>query len=285
MPGDLERMIPKMKGRRMNDKTDTAEPIAPWFGGKRYLARQIIERISAMPHDCYAEPFVGMGGVLLRKPSRCGGARSEIVNDRNGEIVNLFRVLREHPEELMRQFRWRLASRQEFLRMKDTPPEVFTDIQRAARFVYTQLMAYAGKPTTRGMGARTKEPHWGVIHVLRRIEAAHRRIIGVHIECLDWREFVARVDRPHTLFYIDPPYPGNEDVYGTGMFSGEDFAELAERLAGIKGRFILSLSDRPEIREMFGWAAIETVRTAYSAAPARQHRTELLIGGGAGGLV
>ena len=44
-----------------------AEPLAPWVGGKRLLAKRIIARIEAIPHDCYAEPFVGMGGVFLRR--------------------------------------------------------------------------------------------------------------------------------------------------------------------------------------------------------------------------
>ena len=75
------------------------EPLAPWLGGKKYLARRIIERIEVIPHTCYAKPFVGMGGILLRKATR---TKSEILNDLNGEITNLFRALREHPVELAR---------------------------------------------------------------------------------------------------------------------------------------------------------------------------------------
>ena len=74
--------------------TGPAEPLAPWFGGKRWLAARIIERIEAIPHRCYAEPFVGMGGVFLRRARR---PKSEIVNNANGEIVNLFRITRGHP--------------------------------------------------------------------------------------------------------------------------------------------------------------------------------------------
>ncbi len=51
-----------------HDRTQAvAEPLAPWFGGKKHLAKRIIERIDAIPHRCYAEPFVGMGGVFLRR--------------------------------------------------------------------------------------------------------------------------------------------------------------------------------------------------------------------------
>ena len=80
---------------------EAAEPLARWLGGKRILAKRIIARLEAIPHRCYAEPFVGMGGVFFRRKQR---PKSEILNDINGEIVNLFRIVREHPDELTRQF-------------------------------------------------------------------------------------------------------------------------------------------------------------------------------------
>ena len=48
-------------------ENDQARPVAPWIGGKRNLARRICARIEATSHDTYAEPFVGMGGVFLRR--------------------------------------------------------------------------------------------------------------------------------------------------------------------------------------------------------------------------
>ena len=127
--------------------TAPAEPLAPWFGGKKYLAKRIIERIEAIPHDCYAEPFCGMGGIFLRRGRR---PRSEALNDINGEIINLFRIVREHPDELARHFDLALSSRAEFARLLKTPPEILTDIQRAARFAYLQRLAFGGKPSDAG---------------------------------------------------------------------------------------------------------------------------------------
>ena len=126
-------------------KVQPAEPVAAWFGGKKYLAKRIIARIKAIPRRCYAEPFVGMGGMFLRRATR---PKSEIVNDINGEIVNLFRILREHPDELIRQFEWALSSRGEFRRLVETPVETLTDVQRAARFAYLQTLSFGGKPAT-----------------------------------------------------------------------------------------------------------------------------------------
>lgn len=71
------------------------------------------------------------------------------------------------------------------------------------------------------------------------------------VENLPYADLIARYDRPHTLFYVDPPYFGCEDYYGKGLFSRDDFTRLRDILAGIKGKFILSINDTPEIRDLF----------------------------------
>ena len=263
--------------------THAAEPLAPWLGGKRYLARTIIEHIETIPHRCYAEPFLGMGGVFLRRTQR---PKSEVINDVNGEIVNLFRVVREHPDELARQFRWALAAREEFKRLLSTAPETLTDIQRAARFTYLQRLSFGGKPVTGitpgHMGFSAQQPARLTPERMRRlIAAAHKRLQGVQVECLDWAAFITRYDRPFTLFYIDPPYWGHERDYGQGLFSREDFTRMAALLSKLKGRFILSLNDRPEVRDLFEGFEMQAVTTRYSVnAKSTRRAKELLIGNG-----
>ena len=264
-----------------------AGPVAAWFGGKKLLARRIAERIDAIPHDCYAEPFVGMGGVLLRKRRR---PKSEIVNDINADIVNLFRVMREHADELIRQFEWSLSAREEFRRLIDVPPETLTDVQRAARFVYLQKLAFGGKPAIDDLtpGQMGPSVHHGSKvtpgKMRRLIAAAHRRLQEVHVERLEWDVFIRRYDRPFTLFYIDPPYFGHENDYGRGLFARQDFARMAELLGKLKGRFILSLNDRPEVRALFAGCEFEEVTVRYSAnAKAQKQAPELLISGGGKG--
>ena len=260
-----------------------AEPLAPWLGGKKRLARTIAARIEATPHRCHAEPFCGMGGVFPRRRMR---PKSEILNDINGEIVNLFRILRDHPDALIAGFDLLLASRAEFARMLKTPPETLTDIRRAGRWAFLQSMSFRGKPahlaTPGQMSTSVQRPAlFSGARMIRLARAAHARLGRVHIEQLDWAEFIPRHDRDFTLFYIDPPYWGHEADYGRGVFDRADFARLAEMLRGIRGRFILSINDRPEIREMFGWAAVEEVGTRYSPnAGADRRVTELLVSGG-----
>ena len=183
----------------------------------------------------------------------------------------------------MRQFRWVLSARAESSsRLIETPPETLTDVQRAARFAYLQRLAFAGR--TGGTSANFSAYYpakFRAEQMPRLIRAAHRRLQRVQIECLPWDEFMRRFDRPFTLFYIDPPYWGHEADYGKGLFAREDFARLAKVLRGLKGRFILSLNDRPEVRSLFAGFEIEEVTTRYSAnwSAAKRQVGEMLIGG------
>ncbi len=134
---------------------------------------------------------------------------------------------------------------------------------------YVAASCGSGEPThlaTPGQtGPSTHHPARLTAARMRRlIGAAHERLQGVHIECLDWDVFVRRYDRPRTLFYLDPPYLGHEADYGKEMFSADDFARMAELLRGIEGRFILLLNDTPEMRETFTGFEIEEVETRYS---------------------
>ena len=98
------------------------------------------------------------------------------------------------------------------------------------------------------------------------------------MECLPYHEVIKRYDKPETVFYIDPPYWDCEGYYGKGIFSREDFAVLAGLLAGIKGKFILSLNDTPGVRETFAGFTLETAEVNYTCSNGRNIKSpELLI--------
>jgi DNA adenine methylase len=251
--------------------------LAPWIGGKRNLARRLVARIAATPHTCYAEPFIGMGGVFLRRPVR---AKSEVINDWSRDVANLFRVLQRHTDALMRELEWRLASRDEFARLAATDPDTLTDIERAARFLYLQYNAFGGSPRSVSFRrATTGSTNWNLGRVEPHLRAVARRLAGVHIERLPYADFIRDWDRPSTLFYCDPPYWGCEDYYGKNLFVRADFERLATTLRGIKGHFIMSINDVPEIRAMFAWARIEEEDILYTCG-GKKHVTELVISGG-----
>lgn len=263
-----------------NDLTPVlpAEPPAPWIGGKSRLARRICDLIARTPHDCYAEPFLGMGGVFLRRQVR---PAAEVINDVSGEVTNLFRVLQRHPEALLRELRWRPAMRVEFDRLKGARPQDMTDVEQAARFLYLQHLAFGGKVAGQNFGVDASAAHnFDIGRLTPRLARIHDRLASVVIENLDWSEFLPRYARPGTLFYLDPPYWGSEGDYGVGLFTPADFARLAAMLSELPGRVLVSINDVPEIRAMFAWAEIREVRTRYSIAGGMSVVGELLIGRG-----
>ncbi len=241
-----------------------ALPVAPWIGGKRRLAGLIIARLAGLPHQTYVEPFVGMGGVFLRRPFR---ARAEVINDISRDVATLFRVLQRHYPFFLDMLRWRLTSRAEFERLLAENPDTLTDLERAARFLYLQRTAFGGKVAGRHFGVAPAAPgRFDVTRLSAMLEEVHDRLAGVVIECLPFDQLLARYDRAGTLFYLDPPYWGSEGDYGAGLFSRGDFERLAGILRGLSGAFVLSLNDRLEVREVFSGFEIEAVETSYSIA-------------------
>jgi DNA adenine methylase len=254
-------------------------PATPWLGGKRALAKRLCAKIDAIPCETYAEPFVGMGGIFLRRSAK---PKAEVINDKGRDVANFFRILQRHYVAFLDMLRFQITVRAEFNRLVATDPDTLTDLERAARFLYLQRLAFGGKVSGRNFGVSVgRAGRFNLTSLEPMLEDLHSRLAGVIIECLDFGDFLSRYDSAQTLFYLDPPYWGCENDYGKAMFERSDFERLSGLLKSLKGRFILSINDVPEIREIFYWAQIEEVKTTYSInanAEARGPRAELLIG-------
>lgn len=248
-----------------------ANPIVPWIGGKRRLVELLLARFP--PHKCYVEVFAGGAAVFFQRHP----AEVEVLNDVNGDLVNLYRVVRHHLEEFVRQFKWALSSRQVFEWTKATPSATLTDIQRAARFFYLQQQAFGGKIEGQTWGTATTAPPINLLRIEENLSAAHLRLAGAYIENLDWAACMARYDREHTLFYLDPPYWETEG-YGVA-FGWAQYEAIAAAMAACKGRVVLSINDHPAIRQCFGRFDMEELEIDYTVGGGanRAPRRELVI--------
>lgn len=229
-----------------------------YIGGKRALANQIIALFPK--HTTYVEVFAGGAQVLFHKePSKV-----EILNDLDGEIVNFFRVCQQHHEELVRYLSFMVVSRKWHELLKITNPASLTDIQRAACHLYLLKNSYASLVLRLSYKCHVVQPPgFNPERIPEQLQDAHKRLARVQIESLPYEEILRHYDRPQTLFYLDPPYYGRK-LYRYNL-EHDDFVAMAERLAHIKGKFVLSLNDTPEVREIFRKFKIKGVELPYTA--------------------
>ncbi len=240
-----------------------SSPIIPWLGGKRRLADRLLALFP--PHECYVEVFAGGAALYFLRPVP---AKTEVLNDVNGELINLYRVVQNHLEEFVRQFKWALSSRQVFKWLQDTRPETLTDIQRAARFFYLQQHAFGGRVDGQSFGTATTGPAINLCRIEENLSAAYLRLAGTYVENLTWLNCAERYDRPHTFFYMDPPYWQTEG-YGVD-FPFENYQRMADFMRRCKGKVMVSINDHPDIREAFAGFQIEQTSLKYSVANQRQ---------------
>ncbi len=250
------------------------KPVAAYIGGKMQLAKHVSTRISAVNHQTYVEPFVGMGGIFFRRADQ---PKCEVINDISGDVVTLFRILQRHYPQFLEVLKFQLTSRSEFERLAKTDPGTLTDLERAARFLYLQRTAFGGKVDGRTFGVSLRGARFDLSKVVPLLEDVHERLSGVIIERLPYGDCISRYDRSETLFYLDPPYWACEDYYGKDVFGAEDFQKLAHQLRCIKGRFLLSINDAPEIREIFAGFKVEEASLNYTVNTKGQKRVQELV--------
>ncbi len=255
-----------------------AQPIIPWIGGKRRLAEQIIPLFP--DHICYVEPFCGAAAVFFNKQP----SKAEVLNDVNGELINLYRVVKHHLEEFVRQFKWAFTSRQIYEWHKMTVPETLTDIQRAARFFYLQKLSFGGKVQGQTFGtSTTSPPRLNLLRLEEDLSQAYLRLSEATIEHLTWSACIKRYDRPHTLAFCDPPYWETEG-YGVD-FPMAEYEAMAELARTMQGTMIITVNDHPEMRRVFAGLPMESVEILYTVAGGDKatEARELIIGNWRGG--
>ena len=214
-----------------------------WIGGKKALRDEIISRFPT-DYKRYIEVFGGGGWVLFHKVP---GNDFEVYNDRNPNLANLYRCVRDHPDELISELTYALNSRTDFdyiRKVMKTPTEI-PDVKRAAYFYQLIRYSYAS-----GLDSYASQPHsmWNNFPLITNACARLQKVV---IENKDFEKLIYQYDRPESFFYCDPPYFETEDYYEDVGFTKDDHIRLADRLSSIEGKYLLSYNDCPEIRELY----------------------------------
>lgn len=229
--------------RRLRKGGDFINSFMAWVGGKKALRDEILARFP-LEYKRYIEVFGGAGWVLFHKPP---GNDFEVFNDFNGNLVNLYRCVREQPDKLRDELRFLLNSRLDFEYMKQMlhSQAALPDVRRAAYYYALIRYSYAAGTTTFG-----RQPHamWNNFPL---IEAAAGRLQKVVIENKDCIKLIRQYDRKESFFYCDPPYYQADQYYEAVSADGFDHQGLAEALLAIDGKFLLSYNDCGFIRELY----------------------------------
>ena len=220
-------------------------PVLRYPGGKWRIADWVISHFPE--HDIYVEPYGGAASVLMRKPP----ARAEVYNDLNGDIVNVFRILRdeEGAKRLCCSLELTPFVREEY----DLSFEQTEDMAECARrTIVRSFMGYNVKSLLNGkkngwrsrrLGSFWPASDWQNYPL--QIRAFVERLHGVTVESRPAFEVLKRYDSPVTLHYVDPPYlPETRSANSRNLYKHElskkDHIELAETLKSLEGMVILS---------------------------------------------
>jgi DNA adenine methylase len=236
--------------------------IAPWFGGKRNLAPTIVKLLGK--HRVYWEPFCGGMSVLLSKPP----CVMETVNDLNGDVVNLARVIQNEDMvvELFSRLAHTLMSEQLFCEAAERyhqrgyGGDCQPDLEAAFDYCLCSWLGRNGVAGTQSYNqgfcvrytANGGHAAKRFQSVLESIPAWYHRLRNVTILCRDAFELIPRIDdKEETAIYVDPPYivKGAKYVHD---FVPEDHIRLAELLYRFKEtKVVVSYYQHPRLAELY----------------------------------
>lgn len=214
-------------------------------------------------HNVYLEPFFGSGAVLLNKAP----VKIETVNDISGQVVNLFRIIREQPDALARAIYFTPWAREEFALsyIKTEDP-----MENARRFLVRCWMAFGAKIEGKGSWSQTIQAERrgnSRVREWRRLPeiilAVAERLAGVQIENKSAIELIKQYNYPEVLIYCDPPYPRcarSRRLYPDEMTDAEH-QEFLQVLKQHSGPVVISGYENEIYNaELEGWQK-ETIKT------------------------
>lgn len=229
-------------------------PIAR-MGGKSRMRNRIIEMMPE--HQTYIELFFGAGWVYFGKePSKV-----EVINDIDGELINMFRMSKHHAPEIERIMSYDFHSRDLFDLMKKSNIQIMTEIQRAARYLLLARMSFANLLRNYGYSKLTKPKS---IH--RDLESISERLKNTYVENLPYQQVIKKYDHKDAFIFADPPYLNTSIKFAELdlTFGFQEHIELRDYLVNAKGKFLLTINDCPEIKSLYKNFRIVEIEVGYS---------------------
>jgi DNA adenine methylase len=223
----------------MEEEVGDLKPAFCRQGNKYPLRGKIIPLIP--PHETYVELFAGSGAIFFNKPK----AKTNVLNDLDKATMKRFALLKKAPLD------------------PDTYRQDLNTLKRIKEFynhhgnsVQDQILlekiiscdGFSGKPVTSEKGIYKD---YNPASVVKLMKDYHAKLQGVTLTTKDYEAIVKKYDSPTTFFFIDPPYENTSKTFGYAEDQEFDFQRLAETLSKIKGRFLMTINDSKNIRNIF----------------------------------
>ena len=238
----------------------------PRVGGKSRLAKKLVKMIPE--HDIYVEPFIGGGSVFFRKKP----ALTEVINDKDKLVYYLYRDMKSTGHRV-KEMNFR-CSRKIYDQAKRSKAE--TPFQRLHKNLILTKHSYSGI-ATHYMGPKSCAEGKGTARNIKSSGWRYQeRLKDVIIRNQDWKTVTRKYDSPHTFFYFDPPYMTQKGGWGYQPLAPVAIAKVLKKL---KGKWILSYENTPQMSKLFGSRkyTIQRTRTRYHMSGKTQIVTELII--------
>jgi DNA adenine methylase len=233
------------------DPLPKPRPVIGWPGGKTRMLKYILPLIP--PHLRYCEVFGGGLAVFLNKPA----SDVEVINDINGELVSFYRCCKFHLDPLLDELDLVMNARQEFRDYLAQPG--LTDIQRAARWFIRNKLSFGGMGVS--FGISRKAPLGSRANRLLAIRSLNRRFDRTTIENLTWELCLEHYDDAEGFFFLDPPYLDAGGAAYAG-WSEHELARFADAVRSLRGKWMVTFQECPQIREAFSGYEIHAIERA-----------------------
>jgi DNA adenine methylase len=246
-----------------------------YYGGKQNMIKHLLELIPA--HRIYCEPFFGGGALFFAKPK----SEVEVINDKNGEVINFFKVIKTKFPELQKEIQATLHSRELYKKsmVVYAHPDLFTDVKRAWALWTLTNQGFAGMIGSWGFG-KTDSKEKSLANKRDDFTKAYEeRLRMAQIENNDALKVIDRCDSKETFIYADPPYIGSDMGHYKG-YSEEEYKKLLDALAKAKGKFLLSSypsSILSQYIKKYKWKTKRVEKSVAVTKHTEKKKTEMLV--------
>jgi len=220
------------------------KPLCSYYGGKQRIASKIVPYLEAIPHTVRGIAFAGGLGVEFNwpRPAVTNNNHYRVaINDKDEDLINLYRVAREQPDEFRRWLELTPCSQAEYQRSIELlRDDSATELQRAWAIYVNLNCSFANQKNSGWRVAvmgRNDAATWA--NCVQSLGPALSRLADAHIGCEDALRFIQRWDSPQTLFYFDPPYPDTDQGHYDG-YTVEDWRALCNLLDECECSYVLS---------------------------------------------